>query len=79
MGWHKILLSFLLVILACKGVDCGGLGTRIGSRPPLEPGAQVMVIIEAIMIILANTMLCTFIIRDSNLWSFVSYGNKLKN
>ena len=74
MGWHKILLATVLVILACKSVDCGGHGLRIeqGSRPPLGPGAQFMVVFAAILIILANAMLCTFIIRDSNLWSFVS-------
>ena len=75
MGWHKISSSFVLIILACKGVDSGGHHVpRIekGSRSPLELGAQIMVGIAAILIIFANTMLCTFIVRDSNLWSHVS-------
>ena len=70
-------------MLACKGVNCGGHMPRIlaDSRPPLGPVAQAMVVVGAILIILANTMLCTFIVRDSNLWSFVSnnsYFNQLK-
>ena len=73
MGWEKILLTIVLIILACKDAECGGLGRILSdSRPPLGLGARFIVGIIAVFIIFANTMLCTFIIRDPNLWSYVS-------
>jgi len=73
MGWQKILLTIVLIILACKDAECGGpaLGRILSdSRPPLGLGAQFIVGIIAVFIIFANTMLCTFIVRDPNLWSY---------
>ena len=69
-GWRYI----LLIVLACKGVDGGAFETRRAkdSRPPLEPEVQGLVGIVAVFIILANSMLCLFIVRDPGLWSYVS-------
>ena len=76
MGWQKILLTIVLVTLACKDAECGGRGRRLpDSRSRLDLGAQFMVGIIAVLIIFANTMLCTFIVRDPNLWSYVSYSH----
>ena len=69
-GWRYI----LLIVLACNGVDGGAFETRRAkdSRPPLEPEVQGLVGIVAVFIILANSMLCLFIVRDPGLWSYVS-------
>ena len=65
-----------LCLLICLVVDSSGLHPELriqeDSRPPLGAGSQAMVGIVAVLIILANTMLCTFIFRDGILWSLVS-------